>query len=120
LAAASIPFLMMQFHHFDPDQDVSAFNLPRETAWWWAILGGIVLALIGPLLLMVLFGLGALIVSLPSLSLLGAVELIRRALLVVLNKSTSPRTSPFAYLSGLASVILAAGEAVHKLMALWL
>lgn len=119
IVAVLFPILIMRFHHFDPNEDVSAFNLPRDAAWWWAIMAGVVMAALGPLFLIFSIGLWALIVTLPSLLVLAAVEMIRRALLIILDKGTSPRTSPFAYFSGLASVVLAVGEGLNKLTALW-
>ncbi|MBH5371417.1 hypothetical protein [Bradyrhizobium glycinis] len=117
--AVAVPIFMMQFHHFDPDTPVSSMNLPSETAWWWAILAGIVVALVGPIFFLASVGLWACIITLPSLILLALIEMMRRSLLLVLNKSTSPRTSPFTYFSGLASVFLSGGESARQLFVLW-
>src|SRR4051812_28916878 len=83
-----------------------AFPVVNETyfygpGWGLSIVGGILLAYMAPLLVFLCIGFWTILAGLLVLFILAVIEVIRRFLLIVLNKSTSPRTSPFTYLVAL-------------------
>lgn len=88
-------------------------------SWLASIAGGIVLAYMAPLLVMIFVGAWAVLFILAGLFVLATTEAIRRFLLSVLNKSTSPQTSPFTYLAALVSVFTAGGVAANQLAERW-
>jgi len=82
-------------------------GLSREMAWWLALPVGIVFGAAWPLIFATLVAMLFVVVFSVSLLAYLVVEVIRRTALLVLNKATSPKTSPFSYFTGLLSVILA-------------
>lgn len=111
-----IPLFQVAFAIAFPIINQVYFNGP---SWLLSIGGGLVLAWMAPLLLILIVGLWAILASLCSLIVLAILEAIRRFLLIVFNKSTNPRTSPFTYLAALISVFSAGGAAVHQVVEQW-
>jgi hypothetical protein len=105
------PIVHMEFFFDEKKAQIS-----RSVGWAWSIVGASVLAYMGPLLLMLGLGLYIVACGLFFLMCLAILEAIRRFLLVVLNKSTSPQTSPFSYFAGLVSVILAGWKCYVRLL----
>lgn len=103
--------------NFDENSEVNrAMQLTRGAAWVWAIFGSWLLALAAPIMLMNFTVMVSVFAFVPAVLALLILELIRKIILVVLNKSTSPRTSPFSYFGGLLSVVVAAVGLIRHLL----
>jgi hypothetical protein len=97
-----MPLITFGFAYIYSDSSQDQFG-----GWGWGIIFGLLLALSWFYLVIALFGVMVLFAFIPGLIICGIVEGIRRFMLVVLNKSTSPTTSPFAYFTGLLAVLTA-------------
>ena len=104
IPAFSLGFAYLAQYVLHPDAD-GVWRYTREEAWWIGLYGGLTLAILGPLMLTILVGVLFIVSMLVGLIALAILEAARRSVLTVLNKSTSPRTSPFSYFAALLSVV---------------
>jgi hypothetical protein len=101
----SIGFAYLAQYVFKPDVEGLAKGLTREEAWWFGLLVGIPIAFTGPTVLATLLFVVGVVSVIPVLIFILILETVRRLLLILLNKSTSPKTSPFSYFCALLTVL---------------
>jgi hypothetical protein len=119
----STPTLILAFFlalelSFDPDANESRNNnLTWENSWWLPAVGAIILGITFPLIVS-MFIVSVMLLLLPvALFSIAVTELIRKFILITLDKATNTRTSPFSYFAALLSVIVATIGLIHHFMA---
>lgn len=94
-----------------------SIGFTKESGWWLGLFFGFVLAFVGPAIFAIASALTLIVLLMPGLVAFAILEAIRKLILIVFNKSTSPRTSPFAYFAALLLVIAAVIGLIRHLLA---
>jgi hypothetical protein len=103
----TVIFAYMTQYVFKEDEWTRHVGFTKESAWWFGLFGGGIIFINSLLIVTMLVGMVLIAVAAVALLPLLIVEIIRRIALVVLNKSTDPKRSPFSYFAALLSVVAA-------------
>jgi hypothetical protein len=84
-----------------------------------SVMEAFVVVYIAPLILLIGAGAWVALVTAVLLLLTLAITIVRRFALLLLNKATSPRNTPFTYLAAVVSIFISFGEGIHQLALRW-
>jgi hypothetical protein len=106
--AFAIGFAYLGQAVFKEDAEMSvALGITKETAWWLALVAGVMIAGALPLIAAILTTVALVLAIVPCGIAWVVIEAVHRIMLVALKKATPPEAAPFSYLAALLSVFAA-------------